>query len=123
PPTQAEEAVGFARLLDSPRVAIDALDGDIGAAGARPGGPGHPRSTSEVNDLVDGSRQLRNGGDDMLNKEKMQRTIKEPEGRTLAGARERRAFGKLPASLDIRGRQGSKRSRHFPEREIGKMTL
>ena len=46
----------------------------------------------------------------MLDEQKVQRTIKQPEGGTFAGTSQRRTVGKLPASLDIGRRQGSKRS-------------
>ena len=54
PASQAEEAVGFARFFHGPRMAIDAVDGGIGPARARPCGPGRSRPTSEVDDFVDG---------------------------------------------------------------------
>ena len=58
---------------------------------------------------------------DVMDQQEMQRTIEQRKRRALAGARERRPFGKSGTALDVGGRQRAQRARHLGERELREM--
>ena len=51
----------------------------------------------------------------------MERTVEQREGGAFSGARQRGALGELAASLDVGGRQGAQRARHFGKGQLGEM--
>src|SRR5262245_25094003 len=101
-------------------MSVDALHCRVGLAGTRPGCASGSRATPEINNFLH-SGQVRQRRHDVVNEQKVERAVKEPEGRTFSGSAERRTVGKLAATFDIRRRERPQRSRDFSKCEIGKM--
>src|SRR5262245_24336910 len=99
-------------------MSVDALHCRLGPASRRPGRSGGSRATPEINNLVHRG-ELRQRRHDVVNEQKVERAVKQPEGRAFSGSAERRTVGKLAATFDIRRGERPQRSRYFAKGQIG----